>query len=227
MARAPQFPAIRMRRMRKDAFSRALMREHTGAAADLIYPVFILDGSNRREAVPSMPGVERVSVDLLMAVAEDCANLGIPVMALFPVIDASLKTPDGIEAINPNGLVPRAVKAIKSRFPALGVLTDVALDPYTSHGQDGVLDDDGYVLNDETSAILVKQALAQAEAGVDIVAPSDMMDGRIGAVRCRSTGSRPPAARRAVRAVRPGLPGRRGRTATQRSLSWRAASSAK
>ncbi len=183
MARAPQFPAIRMRRMRKDAFSRALMREHTVTAADLIYPVFILDGSNRREAVPSMPGVERVSVDLLMAVAEDCANLGIPVMALFPVIDASLKTPDGIEAINPNGLVPRAVKAIKSRFPALGVLTDVALDPYTSHGQDGVLDDDGYVLNDETSAILVKQALAQAEAGVDIVAPSDMMDGRIGAVR--------------------------------------------
>ena len=183
MAQAPQFPAIRMRRMRKDAFSRALMREHTVTAADLIYPVFILDGSNRREAVPSMPGVERVSVDLLMAVAEDCANLGIPVMALFPVIDASLKTPDGIEAINPNGLVPRAVKAIKSRFPALGVLTDVALDPYTSHGQDGVLDDDGYVLNDETSAILVKQALTQAEAGVDIVAPSDMMDGRIGAVR--------------------------------------------
>ena len=183
MAQAPQFPAIRMRRMRKDAFSRALMREHTVTAADLIYPVFILDGSNRREAVPSMPGVERVSVDLLMAVAEDCVNLGIPVMALFPVIDASLKTPDGIEAINPNGLVPRAVKAIKSRFPELGVLTDVALDPYTSHGQDGVLNDDGYVLNDETSAILVKQALSQAEAGVDIVAPSDMMDGRIGAIR--------------------------------------------
>ncbi len=183
MAQAPQFPAIRMRRMRKDAFSRALMREHTVTAADLIYPVFILDGSHRREAVPSMPGVERVSVDLLLAVAEDCVNLGIPVMALFPVIDASLKTPDGIEAINPNGLVPRAVKAIKSRFPELGVLTDVALDPYTSHGQDGVLNDDGYVLNDETSAILVKQALAQAEAGVDIVAPSDMMDGRIGAVR--------------------------------------------
>ncbi len=183
MAQQPQFPAIRMRRMRKDAFSRALMRENTITAADLIYPVFILDGSNRREAVPSMPGVERVSVDLLMAVAEDCVNLGIPVMALFPVIDASLKTPDGIEAINPNGLVPRAVKAIKSRFPELGVLTDVALDPYTSHGQDGVLNDDGYVLNDETSAILVKQALAQAEAGVDVVAPSDMMDGRIGAIR--------------------------------------------
>ncbi len=183
MAQAPQFPAIRMRRMRKDAFSRALMREHTITAADLIYPVFILDGSNRREAVPSMPGVERVSVDLLLAVADDCVKLGIPVMALFPVIDVSLKTPDGIEAINPAGLVPRAVKAIKSRFPELGVLTDVALDPYTSHGQDGVLNDDGYVLNDQTSAILVQQALAQAEAGVDIVAPSDMMDGRIGAIR--------------------------------------------
>ena len=183
MAHTPQFPAIRMRRMRKDAFSRSLMREHTITAADLIYPVFILDGSNRREAVPSMPGVERVSVDLLLAVAEDCVKLGIPVMALFPVVDVSLKTPDGIEAINPAGLVPRAVKAIKSRFPELGVLTDVALDPYTSHGQDGVLNEDGYVLNDETSAILVQQAQAQAEAGVDIVAPSDMMDGRIGAIR--------------------------------------------
>ncbi len=180
MAQAPQFPAIRMRRMRRDAFSRALMREHTITAADLIYPVFILDGTNRREAVPSMPGVERVSVDLLMAVAEDCVSLGIPVMALFPVIDASLKTPDGIEAINPDGLVPRAVQALKARFPQLGVLTDVALDPYTSHGQDGVIDDDGYVINDITSGILVKQALVQAAAGVDVVAPSDMMDGRIG-----------------------------------------------
>ncbi len=179
----PGFPAIRMRRMRKDVFSRALMREHTITAADLIYPVFILDGSNRREPVASMPGVERVSIDLLLPVAEDCVKLGIPVMALFPVIDASLKTPDGIEAINPAGLVPRAVKAIKERFPELGVLTDVALDPYTSHGQDGLLDNDGYVLNDETSAILVRQALAQAAAGVDVVAPSDMMDGRIGAVR--------------------------------------------
>ncbi len=183
MAQAPQFPAIRMRRMRRDAFSRALMREHTITAADLIYPVFILDGTNRREAVPSMPGVERVSVDLLMAVAEDCVSLGIPVMALFPVIDASLKTPDGIEAINPDGLVPRAVQALKARFPQLGVLTDVALDPYTSHGQDGVIDDDGYVINDITSGILVKQALVQAAAGVDVVAPSDMMDGRIGAIR--------------------------------------------
>jgi porphobilinogen synthase len=183
MAQQPQFPAIRMRRMRKDAFSRALMRENVITPADLIYPVFILDGNNRREAVPSMPGVERVSIDLLLAVAEDCVKLGIPVMALFPVVDVSLKTPDGIEAINPDGLVPRAVKALKARFPELGVLTDVALDPYTSHGQDGVINDDGYVLNDETSVILVKQALAQAEAGVDVVAPSDMMDGRIGAIR--------------------------------------------
>ncbi len=169
--------------MRKDAFSRALMRENVITAADLIYPVFILDGQQRREAVPSMPGVERVSIDLLLAIAEDCVALGIPVMALFPVIDPSLKTPDGMEAINPAGLVPRAVKALKQRFPELGVLTDVALDPYTSHGQDGVIDDDGYVINDVTSAILVKQALAQAEAGVDVVAPSDMMDGRIGAIR--------------------------------------------
>ncbi len=169
--------------MRKDAFSRALMRENVITAADLIYPVFILDGQQRREAVPSMPGVERVSIDLLLPIAEDCVALGIPVMALFPVIDPSLKTPDGMEAINPAGLVPHAVKALKQRFPELGVLTDVALDPYTSHGQDGVIDDDGYVINDVTSAILVKQALAQAEAGVDVVAPSDMMDGRIGAIR--------------------------------------------
>jgi porphobilinogen synthase len=180
---ALQFPAIRMRRMRKDAFSRAMMREHVLTASDLIYPVFILDGKNQREKVASMPGVERLSVDLLLGVAEECVALGIPVMALFPVISPSLKTPDGIEAINPEGLVPRAVRELKQRFPELGILTDVALDPYTSHGQDGVLNADGYVLNDETSAILVKQALAQAEAGVDIVAPSDMMDGRIGAIR--------------------------------------------
>ncbi len=178
-----KFPAIRMRRMRKDAFSRAMMRENVVTAADLIYPVFILDGKNRREAVPSMPGVERVSVDLLLPIAEECVSLGIPVLALFPVIDASLKTPDGIEATNPEGLVPRAVRALKDRCPELGILTDVALDPYTSHGQDGVLNDDGYVLNDETSALLVRQALVQAAAGVDIVAPSDMMDGRIGAIR--------------------------------------------
>ncbi|HJW55702.1 MAG TPA: porphobilinogen synthase [Burkholderiaceae bacterium] len=172
-----------MRRMRKDAFSRAMMRENILTASDLIYPVFIVEGKNQREKVASMPGVERLSVDLLFAMAEECVVLGIPVMALFPVINPALKTPDGMEAVNPNGLVPRAVRELKQRFPELGILTDVALDPYTSHGQDGVLNADGYVLNDETSAILVKQALAQAEAGVDIVAPSDMMDGRIGAVR--------------------------------------------
>ena len=179
----PQFPSIRMRRMRRDGFSRDLMRENIITPSDLIYPVFILDGKNRREAVPSMPGVERVSVDLLLPIAEDCVKLGIPVLALFPVIDPSLKTPDGIEATNPQGLVPRAVRELKARFPELGILTDVALDPYTSHGQDGVLDANGYVLNDETTPLLVKQALAQAAAGVDIVAPSDMMDGRIGAIR--------------------------------------------
>lgn len=178
-----QFPAIRMRRMRRDAFSRAMMRENIVTAADLIYPVFILDGKNRREPVASMPGVERVSLDLLFAVAEDCVSLAIPVLALFPVIDPALKTPDGIEATNPEGLVPRVVRELKARFPGLGILTDVALDPYTSHGQDGVLDEHGYVINDDTSALLIKQALAQAEAGVDIVAPSDMMDGRIGAIR--------------------------------------------
>ena len=169
--------------MRKDPFSRAMMRENTITASDLIYPVFILDGENRREAVSSMPGVERVSVDLLLAVAEDCVNLGIPVLALFPAIDKALKTPDGIEATNPQGLVPRAVRALKARFPELGILTDVALDPYTSHGQDGVLDAQGYVINDVTIDLLIKQSLVQAAAGVDIVAPSDMMDGRIGAIR--------------------------------------------
>ena len=179
----PQFPSIRMRRMRRDGFSRDMMRENTVTPSDLIYPVFLLDGKNRCESVPSMPGVERVSVDLLLPIAEDCVKLGIPVLALFPVIDPSLKTPDGIEATNPEGLVPRAVRELKARFPELGILTDVALDPYTSHGQDGVLDANGYVLNDETTPLLVKQALAQAAAGVDIVAPSDMMDGRIGAIR--------------------------------------------
>jgi porphobilinogen synthase len=172
-----------MRRMRRDPFSRALMRENTVTAADLIYPVFILEGTNRREPVLSMPGVERVSVDLLLNVAEECVALGIPVLALFPVIDAALKTPDGLEATNPDGLVPRAVRALKARFPELGILTDVALDPYTSHGQDGLLDDNGYVINDITTAMLVRQALTQAAAGVDVVAPSDMMDGRIGAIR--------------------------------------------
>lgn len=177
------YPEFRPRRMRRDDFSRRLMREHQLTTDDLIYPVFVTEGEQKREAVASMPGVERVSIDLLMDVAEDCVQLGIPVIALFPVIDAALKTPDGIEAANPDGLIPRTVRALKARFPQLGVMTDVALDPYTSHGQDGVLDDDGYVLNDETVAILTKQALTQAAAGVDIVAPSDMMDGRIGAVR--------------------------------------------
>jgi len=172
-----------MRRMRKDAFSRAMMRENVLTTSDLIYPVFILDGKNQQEKVSSMPGVERLSLDLLMGVAEECVALGIPVMALFPVINPTLKTPDGIEAANPHGLVPRAVRELKQRFPELGILTDVALDPYTSHGQDGVINADGYVLNDETCELLVRQALVHAEAGVDIVAPSDMMDGRIGAIR--------------------------------------------
>jgi porphobilinogen synthase len=183
MAHNTPFPAIRMRRMRRDPFSRALMREHAVTASDLIYPVFILEGTNQREPVASMPGVERVSVDLLLKVAEECVALGIPVLALFPVIDSALKTPDGIEATNPDGLVPRAVRALKQAFPELGILTDVALDPYTSHGQDGLIDDNGYVLNDVTTAMLVRQALCQADAGVDVVAPSDMMDGRIGAIR--------------------------------------------
>ena len=179
----PPFPANRPRRLRRDTFTRNLVREHQVTANDLIYPVFVLDGTGRREAVGSMPGVERLSLDLLMGVADDCVKLGIPVMALFPVIDASLKTPDGKEALNPGGLVPRVVRALKKEFPDLGVMTDVALDPFTSHGQDGLLDDTGYILNDETVEVLVGQALTQAEAGVDIVAPSDMMDGRIGAIR--------------------------------------------
>ncbi|MGI4847489.1 MAG: porphobilinogen synthase [Janthinobacterium lividum] len=184
-----QFPAIRMRRMRKDAFSRAMMRENSLTAADLIYPVFITEGHNQLEKVSSMPGVERVSVDMLLGVAEECVALGIPVLALFPVINPALKTPDGIEATNSKGLVPRAVRELKQRFPELGILTDVALDPYTTHGQDGVIDANGYVLNDETTKLLVRQALTQAEAGVDIVAPSDMMDGRIGAVRAALEGN--------------------------------------
>lgn len=169
--------------MRKDAFSRSLIREHVLTPSDLIYPVFVLDGKNQREKITSMPNVERLSVDLLAAVAEDCVALSIPVMALFPVIKPILKTPDGIEAGNPEGLVPRAVRELKSRFPELGILTDIALDPYTSHGQDGVINSNGYVLNDETCKLLIKQALIHAEAGADIVAPSDMMDGRIGIIR--------------------------------------------
>jgi len=179
----PAYPASRPRRLRRDAFSRALVREHALASSDLIYPVFVLDGQQRREAVASMPGVERMSVDLLFAQAESCLALGVPVMALFPVIDPALKTPDGSEATRHDGLVPRAVRALKERFPELGLLTDVALDPFTSHGQDGLLDERGYIINDETVQVLARQALVQAEAGVDIVAPSDMMDGRIGAVR--------------------------------------------
>jgi porphobilinogen synthase len=178
-----QFPAVRMRRMRRDDFSRRLMREHRVTVDDLIYPVFVLDGKGKREAVASMPDVERLSLDLLLPVAEECVRLGVPVMALFPVIDGSLKTPDGREATNPAGLVPRAVRELKSRFPELGLLTDVALDPFTTHGQDGLIDETGYVLNDETVEVLKQQALLQAQAGVDIVAPSDMMDGRIGAIR--------------------------------------------
>ena len=178
-----QYPDVRMRRMRRDDFSRRMMREHQLTVDDLIYPVFVLDGSNRREDVASMPGVQRLSLDLLLPVAEECARLGIPALALFPVIDASLKSPDGREATNPDGLVPRVVRALKQRFPELGVMTDVALDPFTTHGQDGLIDDSGYVLNDETIEVLIAQALTQADAGVDIVAPSDMMDGRIGAIR--------------------------------------------
>jgi porphobilinogen synthase len=178
-----QFPAVRMRRMRRDDFSRRLMREHRVSPDDLIYPVFVLDGKNRTEKVASMPGVERLTVDRLLPVAEECAKLRIPVMALFPVIDQKLKAPDGREAFNPKGLVPRAVAALKKRFPQLGIMTDVALDPYTSHGQDGVIDKTGYILNDVTLRVLEKQALCQARAGVDIVAPSDMMDGRVGRIR--------------------------------------------
>jgi len=177
------FPLNRPRRLRRDDFTRRLVREHALSVNDLIYPVFVLEGHHRREAVASMPGVDRLSLDLLLPVAEQCVQLGIPVMALFPVISAHFKTPDGIEATNPDGLVPNVVRELKKNFPALGVMTDVALDPFTSHGQDGLLDNTGYILNDVTTDMLVKQAMTQADAGVDIVAPSDMMDGRIGAIR--------------------------------------------
>jgi porphobilinogen synthase len=178
-----------MRRMRRDDFSRRLMREHELGVDDLIYPVFVLDGERRREPVASMPGVERMSVDQLFPVVDECQSLGIPVIALFPVVDPSLKSADGREATNAEGLVPRAVRELKKRVPEIGLLTDVALDPYTTHGQDGVIDGSGYVLNDETVAILTQQALVQAAAGVDIVAPSDMMDGRIGAIRAALEGA--------------------------------------
>jgi len=169
--------------LRRDEFTRAIVREHRLHPSNLILPVFVLAGQNQVQDVASMPGVQRLSLDRLLPVAEECVALGVPVLALFPVIDASLKTDDGREATNPEGLVPTVVRELKKRFPELGVLTDVALDPFTSHGQDGLLDSTGYILNDETVAVLTQQALVQAEAGVDIVAPSDMMDGRVGAMR--------------------------------------------
>ncbi len=178
-----QFPQKRMRRMRRDLFSRRLMRENQLSVDDLIYPVFVLDGKNRTEKVESMPGVLRQSIDVLLAQAERCVQLGIPALAIFPVIDIDLKNLTASEAYNPDGLVPRVVRQLKKNFPELGVITDVALDPYTSHGQDGLIDDAGYVINDTTVEVLCRQALVHAQAGADIVAPSDMMDGRIGAVR--------------------------------------------
>jgi len=180
---AGHFPERRPRRMRRDDFSRRLMREHRLDASDLIYPVFVLDGSGREEPVGSLPGIARHSIDRLLHEAERALSLGVPALALFPVIDAEHKSADGAAAWHPDGLVPRTVRALKSRFPELGVITDVALDPYTTHGQDGLIDDTGYVVNDLTLEALVKQALCHAEAGVDMVAPSDMMDGRIGAIR--------------------------------------------
>jgi porphobilinogen synthase len=177
------YPHKRLRRMRHDEFSRRMMRETLLTPADLIYPVFVLDGNSRSEQVASMPGVIRQTLDKLLHQAEECVKLGIPAMAIFPVIDLPLKSLDAAEAYNPEGLVPRVVRALKQRFPELGIITDIALDPYTSHGQDGLIDANGYVLNDETVAVLAKQALTHAEAGADVVAPSDMMDGRIGAIR--------------------------------------------
>jgi porphobilinogen synthase len=177
------FPQLRMRRMRRDDFSRRLMREHVLTTNDLIYPVFVMDGKNQRQPIASMPGIQRHTIDRLLREAETCGELGIPAIALFPAIDKRLKTADGREALNPRGLIPRAVAALKKRFPELGVITDAALDPYTTHGHDGLLDRSGYVVNDATVAVLQKQALVCAEAGIDVVAPSDMMDGRVGAIR--------------------------------------------
>lgn len=177
------FPRRRMRRMRRDAFTRRMRREHRLTTDDLIYPVFVIEGRNRVEPVPSMPGVRRYTVDRLLTHAEQCAKLGLPALAVFPFIAKELKTADGREAVNPKGLVPRAVAALKKRFPELGVITDAALDPYTTHGHDGVIGRDGYVMNDETVAVLEKQAVVCAQAGVDVVAPSDMMDGRVAAIR--------------------------------------------
>lgn len=177
------FPATRMRRMRRDDFSRRLMREHRLSADDLIYPVFVLEGEGIVQPVPSMPGVSRMSLDKLLEVAAEAVALGVPALALFPVIDSDRKSLGAEEAYNPDGLVPRVVKALKQRFPELGVITDVALDPYTSHGQDGLIDASGYVLNDETLEVLARQALCHAQAGADVVAPSDMMDGRVARIR--------------------------------------------
>ena len=183
MQTPPPYPQSRPRRLRRDAWSRELVRESRLHASDFIYPVFVLDGQGKTQEVTSMPGVQRVSLDRLLPIAEECVSLGIPVMALFPVLEPSLKTEDGREALNARGLTPTVVRELKKRFPELGLMTDVALDPFTTHGQDGLLDATGYVVNDATVAVLSKQALVQAEAGVDIVAPSDMMDGRIGAIR--------------------------------------------
>ena len=177
------YPRVRMRRMRRDAFSRRLMRETRLTTDDLIYPIFVIEGSGQRVPVPSMPSVERVSIDELVKEAQELVRLGIPALALFPVPDAGTKSLDGHEAWNPAGLVQRAVRAVKQAVPSLGVITDVALDPYTTHGQDGIVDAHGYVVNDETVAALVRQAVSHAAAGADVVAPSDMMDGRIGAIR--------------------------------------------
>lgn len=177
------YPATRMRRMRADNFSRRLMRENTLTVDDLIYPVFVLEGDNQREEVPSMPGVEHLSIDLMVKEAEVIAKLGIPAMALFPVTPDEAKSDDAAEAYNPKGLAQRAVKAIKAAVPELGVITDVALDSFTTHGQDGLINDDGYVMNDETVEVLIKQVISHAMAGADVVAPSDMMDGRIGKIR--------------------------------------------
>ena len=178
-----QYPMKRMRRMRRDAFSRRLMQENVLTANDLIYPLFVIEGEGEREAVPSMPGVERVSIDELVKEAKEVHALGVPAIALFPVTPMEAKSLDAKEAYNPNGLAQRAVRAVKNAVPELGVITDVALDPFTTHGQDGLIDDSGYVLNDETVEVLVKQAVSHAEAGADVVAPSDMMDGRIGEIR--------------------------------------------
>ena len=183
MSETGNFSATRMRRMRRDDFSRRLMRENRLSADDLIYPMFVIEGNNQREAVESMPGVERVSIDQLLLEAKQCVELGIPAIALFPVVSQDKKSDDAAEAYNPDGLAQTAVRELKKVLPELGVITDVALDPFTSHGQDGLIDETGYVLNDETVEVLVKQALSHAEAGADVVAPSDMMDGRIGAIR--------------------------------------------